>query len=164
MVPVFQGTVVVERGKAGEVGADRSLPDPPVEEDDIGMIFLHQFRAARQPVVRPGGRNIGEIVSDGIAPGHQPVMGRAIERSVLRIVHIGRDGAAHAEEEIVFYAMRGHPEMQTCRPNRFCQFTGGVAMRSHFNCRPVAQTAVIHGKAIVMLCHGYHVFRARLLE
>ena len=54
--------------------------------------------------------------------------------------------------------------MQTFRPNRFGQFTGGVAMRSHFGHGPVAQTAVIHGKAIVMLGHGYHVLRARLLE
>src|SRR5215467_2862310 len=37
-------------------------------------------------------------------------------------------------------------------------------MRSHFGRRPIAQPAVVHGKAVVMFCNGHDVFCTRFFE
>src|ERR1035438_65328 len=67
VITILQGTVVIKRGKAREVRPDRCLADPPVEVDEIGMIFLDEFGAPSKPVVGPRRRNIGKISADGSA-------------------------------------------------------------------------------------------------
>src|ERR1039458_5623122 len=37
-------------------------------------------------------------------------------------------------------------------------------MRSHLGRRPIAQSAVVHGKTIVMFCHRYYVLCTRFFE
>ena len=53
VISVLERTVVVESRKAGEIRTDRGLPDPPVEVHDVGVIFLDQLRAPRQPIICP---------------------------------------------------------------------------------------------------------------
>ena len=64
----------------------------------------------------------------------------------------------------MFHSVRRHAEIQTIRPHRFGQITDYVTMRPHFGGRPVAQSAVVHGKAIVMLGDRHHVLRTRFLK
>src|SRR5579872_60665 len=100
VITVLQRTVVVKGGEPGEIWPDRSLSDPPIEVDNVGMIFLHKFRAAREPVVGPCRRDVSEIIIKRDAPwGRQPVMSRSVECCVLRIVYIRGNTAAHAEKE-----------------------------------------------------------------
>ncbi len=93
-VTPYQGRVVIERCKAGEIRPDRCLPDPPVEVHDVGMIFLDEFGAPSKPVVGPRRRNIGEIIADGSSPVDDPHLCRTIEGGVLRVVNIRGDLAA----------------------------------------------------------------------
>src|ERR1700757_921271 len=39
-----------------------------------------------------------------------------------------------------------------------------MGMRSHLACRPIAQPAVVHGKAVVMFCNGHDVFCTSFFE
>ena len=114
VIPILQGTVVIERSKAGEIRPDRCLADPPVEVDDIGMIFLDEFGAPSKPVIGPRRRNIGEIIADGSAPVDDPHLCRAIEGGILRVVDIRWDLAAHAQEEIVFHRCDDTPKCRPC--------------------------------------------------
>ena len=68
VIAILQRAVVVERRKARQIRPDRCLPDPPVEVHDVGMVFLDEFGRPRQPVVRPGGRDISEIVVERAVP------------------------------------------------------------------------------------------------
>jgi hypothetical protein len=43
VITKFQRAVVVERGKASEIWPNRRLADPPIEINDIRMVFLHEF-------------------------------------------------------------------------------------------------------------------------
>ena len=165
VVAIFQRPVVIERSEPRETCPDRRLPDPPVEIHDIGMVFLDQFRGPHQPIVGPRGGNISEIIVERCARWvHKPVMGRAVEHGVLRVVHIRRNCAARPQEEIMFDAVRRHAKMQPGGPYRLRQFPGGIAMRSHFGHRPIAQSAVVHRESVVMLGHRHDVFRARFFE
>ena len=91
-------------------------------------------------------------------------MSGSVKCCVLRIVDIGWNGASHAEKKIVFHSVRGNSKVQPCSPDGFAQVSGGVAMRSHFGGGPVAESAVIHGKAIVMLGHRNNVLCPGFLE
>src|ERR1017187_1155202 len=107
MIAVLQRTVVIERGKARKIRAEPRLPNPPIKVHNIRMIFGHQFRGPRQPIVGPSGGHVSEIIVDGSAPlVVQPGLGWAIERGVLRVVHIRSDGAAGTQKEIVLCPMR----------------------------------------------------------
>src|SRR5664279_1142149 len=107
IITVLERAVVIERGKAREVRAERRLPNPPVKVHDIWMIFRHQFGGPRQPIVGPSGGDVSEIIVDGSAPLIvQPGLGWAVERGVLRVVHIRSDGAAGTQKEIVLGPMR----------------------------------------------------------
>src|SRR5450755_2502831 len=80
MITVLERTVVVERSKAREVRAERRLPNPPIKVHDIRMIFRHQFRGPRQPIVGPCGGDVSEIIVDGSAPlVVQPGLGWTVE-------------------------------------------------------------------------------------
>ena len=68
VIAIFERTVVIERGKAGEIWPDRCLADPPVEVHDIGMIFLHEFRAPCEPVVGPCRRDVSEVIVERECP------------------------------------------------------------------------------------------------
>ena len=87
-----------------------------------------------------------------------------VESRILRIVNVRRNRAAHAQEEIVFHAMRGSSEMQAFRAHCLGQIADHIAVRSHLGRRPVAKTAVVHGEAIVMFGDRNDVFRSRFLE
>src|SRR5271157_5361716 len=107
VITVLERAVVIKRSKAREVRAERRLPNPPIKAHDIRMIFRHQFRGPRQPIVGPSGGDVSEIIVDGSAPlVVQPGLCWAVERGVLRVVHIRSDGAAGTQKEIVLCPMR----------------------------------------------------------
>src|SRR5689334_4252341 len=62
VVTVLERTVVVKGGELGEIWPYQSLSDPPIEVDNVGMIFLHNFRTAREPVVGPCRRDVSEVI------------------------------------------------------------------------------------------------------
>ena len=64
----------------------------------------------------------------------------------------------------MFDAVRRHAKMQPGGPHCPRQFSGGIAMRSYFGHRPIAQPAVVHRESVVMLGHGHYVFRAGFFE
>src|SRR2546426_9287077 len=51
------------------------------------------------------------------------------------------------------HAVRRHAKMQPGGPHCLRQFSGGIAMRSYFGHRPIAQPAVVHRESVVMLGH-----------
>src|SRR5690348_3933155 len=118
------------------------------------MVLFHQLHATREPIIGPCSGNVGEIATEGSTPRGDPSMSRTVECSVLWIVHVRRNLAPHTKKEVVFHPVGRHSEPQTRSPHCLCELSGCVTMRTHFGHGPVAQTAIVHRKTVVMLRDG----------
>ncbi len=128
------------------------------------MVFVDEFGVPSKPIVGPRGRNIGEVLADRSAPLVHARLGRTVESGILRVVDVRENLSARAHEEIVFHAMRRDPKTQTKSPYRSGQLANYIAMGSHLYGRPIAKSAVVHRKTIVMFCHRNDVLCSSIFE
>ncbi len=130
------------------------------------MVALDDLCRTSEPVVHEGGRNVGEIVAQRIAVVAVKLakLRRAVEGSVLRIVHVGGEVAAAVEEPVVLGAMRRCAEVHAFCANRFCEVAEHIALRPHLARAPVGEVGLVHGKAVMVLSDRDDVARAGIVK
>src|ERR1700722_4381262 len=101
--------VVIERSKLSQPISERGLGDPPIEINEVGMIFVYDLGRAGQPIVQKLRRNIRTVLIDPIlvAGLDQANLRGPIESRKLWIGHIGIELPAAVEEPVVFGTMGG---------------------------------------------------------
>jgi hypothetical protein len=140
-VAVGRGEVVVESREFSDGAAECRMADPPVEVNDLRLVFLDKLGVAGKPVARPCVADPGPIVLEavGVARCIEPLMRRAIERCLLRIVDIGAGSAAEGVEEVVLRAVGAESEMQTLGAHGGSEFSQRVTLRSHLDDGPIGE-------------------------
>ena len=161
---VARGVVVVESGKLGDVTPEGGVADAAIEIKNFRLILLGQLNRAGEPVARPGfAHPTPFVVGDEMRIVH-PGMGGPVKRRVLRIVHVRANVAAVVVIVVVLGAMRRETEMQSSGAGGLGEVADDVAMRAHFNGRPIGEVGVVHGKSVVVLGDRDYVLGAGAFE
>ena len=161
LVPL-QPAIVVVGGEALQIGLEDGLLDPPVEPEQLRLVFVNDLAAAGQPVFEE--RGVGPRLHIQAVAVVRQRDGRAVEIGVGRVLHIRVEVAAAVEEPPVLGAVAGDAEYHALLPGRRGQLADDIALRPHLGRGPVAQRAVVHREPVVMLRHGDDELRARPAE
>src|ERR1700736_5130190 len=102
--------------------ANGGLADPPVEIEQLGLIFLHDFCVARQPIIQISIADVGPVGQERLFAFH-PGVRWTVEGGELRIVYVRFNLAAAIQEKVVLDSMRGSTEMESLRANGLGQFS-----------------------------------------
>ena len=145
-------------GEALQIRLEDGLLDPPIEPEQLRLIFIHELAAAGQPVLEE--RGIGPRLHILAVAVVRQRDGRAVEIGVGRVLHIRVEVAAAIKEPPVLGAMAGDAEHHALLPGCLGQFADDIALRPHLGRRPVAQRAVVHREPVVVLGDGDDELRA----
>jgi hypothetical protein len=71
VIAIFERTIVVESGKAGQIRTDGSLANPPIEINDVRVILFDEFRATSEPIVS---LSVGDVSEVSIKWSSRPIV------------------------------------------------------------------------------------------